>query len=387
MKITSMPILAALAGALAAVLPSPARADAPVELSATYTADLAATVSGGFDRKARYLDNLDLVADADLDRLIGWDGAVLHVDVLNNMGKRPNDSAGTLQGVDNIEVGEAALRLFEAWIEQKIGNASLRAGLYDLNSEFYANDAAGLLIAPPFGIGSEFAATGPNGPSIFPSTALGARLRLPLGESGFAQFAAINAKGSTLGDDDGVDFSFDDGLLLVGEAGHSGEVLHASAGVWAYTEKREDIFETDLAGDPLRHRAWGAYGVLDARMAQWGERELRGFLRAGFSRGQTTPFAHGAQAGVLLAPVFATREDSAFSLGAHYARISSHFRDSLRAAGETAAPSEYALEATYSDRVLPFLLVQPDIQMIVNPGGIDNAPTAVVATLRLTIEL
>ena len=80
--------------------------------------------------------------------------------------------------MNNIEVAETRFKVYEAWIEQGFGDGrvSLRAGLYDLNSEFYTNDAAGALIAPPFGIGSELSATGPNGPSIFPSTALAVRL-------------------------------------------------------------------------------------------------------------------------------------------------------------------------------------------------------------------
>ena len=102
--------------------------------------------------------------------------------MLNNSGGAPNDVAGTLQGVDNIEVRTPRLRLFELWLEQSLGPASVRAGLYNLNSEFYADDAAGQLLAPAFGIGSELAATGPNGPSIFPSTALGVRLNVDLGK-------------------------------------------------------------------------------------------------------------------------------------------------------------------------------------------------------------
>lgn len=159
--------LAALAAA--GLLPAMAVAqDRPVEIAAEITVDAVGQVAGGGDRTVRALTNIDVTADIDLGTMAGWQGANAHVYVLDNRGARPNDSIGTLQGVDNIEVPDAGLRLFEAWVEQDLGRgASLRMGLYDVNSEFYANDAAGLLIAPPFGIGSELAATGPNGPSIF----------------------------------------------------------------------------------------------------------------------------------------------------------------------------------------------------------------------------
>ncbi|MDE8650265.1 carbohydrate porin [Novosphingobium album (ex Liu et al. 2023)] len=378
---------AALGGIAAlALIGAPARADAPVALSATYTADIGATLSGGADHRARYLDNLDITADTDLDTLLDWQGARAHVHVLNNMGKRPNDGAGTLQGVDNIEVGKAAPRLYEAWIEQDIGKASLRAGLYDLNSEFYASDTAGLLIAPPFGIGSELAAAGPNGPSIFPSTALSLRLRAPIGEdAGYVEAAAINAHASTLGDHGGVDFSFDDGLLLIGEAGHALGPARLSGGVWAYTRKRDSYFAIGPAGDPVRHRSWGAYAGLEAPLATWGERRLDGFARAGFSDGHTTPYAYGVQAGVLLAPALGARPDSAFSLGTHFARANREFRRSVRCDGHRAAGGEFAIEATYADKLTEFVTLQPDVQIIGHPSAIRGVPVAVVGTLRVTI--
>ena len=46
--------------------------------------------------------------------VLGWQGGKAHVYVLDNRGARPNDAAETLQGVDNIEVAHAGLRLFEA---------------------------------------------------------------------------------------------------------------------------------------------------------------------------------------------------------------------------------------------------------------------------------
>src|SRR3546814_19744526 len=72
-----------------------------------------------------------------------------------------------------------ALRLYEAWIDQKIGDAaSVRIGLYDLNSEFDALDTAGFFVSSPHGIGPDFAQSGRNGPSIFPAPSLAARVAI-----------------------------------------------------------------------------------------------------------------------------------------------------------------------------------------------------------------
>ena len=43
---------------------------AAVELSLSYTADVMGVVDGGLSQRGRFLDNLDLIADVDLERLV-----------------------------------------------------------------------------------------------------------------------------------------------------------------------------------------------------------------------------------------------------------------------------------------------------------------------------
>lgn len=376
--------------ALGFALGTPAvRADEapPVDLAAEVIVDLAQVVSGNGDRKVRALTNVNLTADLDLARLVGLEGTRAHLYVLDNRGGRPNDAAATLQGVDNIEVPYAGLRLFEAWVERDIGaaGASLRLGLYDVNSEFYANEAAGLLIAPPFGIGSELAATGPNGPSIFPSSALAARLYVPVGGA-FVRLGVINARASTLGDRGGVDFSFRDGLLLIGEAGRAEGRLRGNLGVWRYTRNPEDSFETGPDGTPLRKPSQGAYAVVEGDLLpEEAARQVTAFLRAGLSDPHTTPFHGGFQAGLLMAPALASRPDSQISLGMHHAWTSNHFRDAMRAEGGDPG-NETVVELTYADNIAPWLALQPDLQWVHQPGGDRAAPDAVVGIVRLTLS-
>ncbi len=345
-------------------------------------------VDGGVTRRGAYLDNLDILIDADLEALIGWSGAVVHLGILNNSGGIPNDFAGTLQGIDNIEVGSQRLRLFEAWIEQSLGeHASLRIGLYDLNSEFYANDAAGLLIGPSFGIGPELAATGLNGPSIFPSTALSLRLDARIGAQGFIRAAVLNADARVPGDPGGVDASFDDGVLLIAEGGIEAD-RKLSLGVWRYSSSQDDIREVDIGGDPLRRTAQGAYVTFEQPLNdQDGFRATRVFLRAGISDGDTTPFAAGWQGGLLVTHVFDSRPDSQVSFGISHALLSDGYRLNQIDAGLPMADGEVQLELTYADTVFEHLTIQPDLQWIIHPGGDRSIPDALVAGLRITLEL
>ena len=378
---------ALLAGLVLAAAPAGAQAsDMPVDLSAEITVDVASVIAGDGDGRLRALTNINVMADIDLAALGGWQGARAFFYVLDNRGGRPNDAAATLQGVNNIEVPNAGLRLFEAWIEQDLGGgASVRAGLYDLNSEFYANEAASVLLSPSFGIGSELASTGPNGPSIFPSSALATRLYVPVGEGGgFVRAAVVNARASTLGDSGGVDLSFRDGVLLIAEAGKAGGPLRGSVGVWHYSRNPQDIYEADLDGEPLRKPAQGAYVVVEGDLLSGKDRQLTAFLRAGLADPHTTPFAGGFQAGILLAPAVMSRPDSQFSIGVQHAWTSDHLRDQFRADGGDPALGETGFEVNYADNLTEWLALQPDLQWIRHPGGDRAASDAVVATLRIT---
>jgi len=358
-----------------------------LDLSVGYTADVTGVVDGGISRRGRFLDNLEVGLDLDLEKAFGWRGGVAHVLLLNNSGGMPNDDAGTAQGVDNIEVSRQRARLFEAWAQQSFAgdSASVLVGLYDLNSEFYANDSAGLLIGPAFGIGSELAATGPNGPSIFPSTALAVRLKWAPREDLYLQAAVLNAEAGVLGDPDGIDTSFHDGALLVAEAGWTGSGKLA-VGAWRYSQKQDDIRDLTPSGGPAHRNAQGAYLLaehpLDARFE--GPRRATAFARLGLSDGDTTDFSGGWQAGILVRQVFESRPDSALSFGANQAWFGSKARANAVDAGAPLRRSESALELTYADTFGPVTL-QPDLQYVFNPAGDGAIGHAVIAALRVSV--
>lgn len=375
-----------IAAALLAADAASAEEGSALTLGGSYTADVTGTVSGGLAKRGRMLDDFQISADLDLDKAFGWKGATAHVLLLNNSGATPNDDAGTLQGVDNIEVSRQRARLFEAWVEQGFGDkGSVRAGLYDLNSEFYSNDSAGVLLAPAFGIGSELAATGPNGPSIFPSTALAVRVRWTPSEHTYAQAAVLNANAGVLGDPGGIQTSFDNGVLMIAEGGWQG-LGKVALGTWRYSRKQDDIRVVTGSGDPAHVTANGAYVLLERQLTGGDEgRRTTAFARLGVSDGDTTAFKGGWQAGVLVEQVFESRPDSAFSVGVNQAFLSRKFRDNAFDAGQRLKNAESAIEVTYSDKIGP-VTIQPDLQYVKDPGADGGVGHALVAILRVGVE-
>ena len=375
---------AATVGAALAAAPAAAREIGPLDLTASYIAD-AIAVADGTERGTRFVDLLTLEGGLDLDAAAGWNGASLHLTALAGTGGQPNALAGTMEGIDNAEVPVNRVRLFEAYLAQELPalRTTVKAGFIDLNADFYSNDAAALLIAPPFGIGSELASTGPNGPAIFPSSAATLSLRHAAGKSGYVQFAAVNAQAGVIGDRGGPATLLGNGALLVAEAGISGPGGKLALGGWSYTARQDDIAATDPGGAPLRRRAQGVYLLAEHPL---GSDHVTGFLRAGLSDGRTTPFQGGWQAGVLVTGALPGRSAARLSLGVHQGYLATGYRGTMAAAGDPQRPAETGWEITLEDQLASWLTVQPDFQYVRTTARRPDSRDAVIFGLRLTFS-
>lgn len=366
----------------------PARA---VTVSGEYIVD-AVGVARGADTGLRYVDLATLTAEVDLEAAAGWRGAQFVAEAIAGTGQRPNDLAGTMQGINNSEVPDNRVKLYQFYLAQSLagGAVMLRAGFIDLNADFYSNEAAGLLIAPAFGIGSELAATGPNGPAIFPSTALTAEVRIAPSPDTYATFAVVNAEAGVLGDAGGMAPLLKEGALLIGEGGWTGGAGKVALGAWTYTRRQDDIRLTDADGDPRHARAQGGYVLLEWPVGGPVDGEPDAphraslFLRAGISDGDTTPYRGGWQAGILVNRPLPARPASQFSLGLNQAFLSDKYRLNESEAGNPQRAAETGVEITLADALADWLTVQADAQYVRNPGRAPGVRDAVIVGLRFT---
>jgi porin len=149
------------------------------ELGALYTADALSNVHGGLREGSAWVDYLELAAAFDAGRALGIGDLTAFASLVRTNPATFSDRyVGDAMIVSNID-SERALRILEAWFDWGFnahGPGSVRVGLYDLNSEFDTTESRGLFINSAYGIGQELAQTGRNGPSIYPVTALAARV-------------------------------------------------------------------------------------------------------------------------------------------------------------------------------------------------------------------
>lgn len=339
----------------------------------TYKADL---LHVSAPRLNTAVGNLSLSADADGAALFDWDDTALHAELLFDHGGKPNRRLGTTQGISNLEVVQNTGRIYATWVEREFKGSGTRVlfGLYDLNSEFYATEASGLLVQPSFGIGIDFSQSGRNGPSIFPNLGLSLRVRQAVGSEHYVQFAVIDGvpgdpahPGRTV-----VHLSRDDGALLVGEwgwqeqDGNGPKDGHWGLGVWHYT-RRSARFDGGAA-EPNQ----GAYAVAQTRLTEAsGAGAATGFVRAGAANRHVNAVDFAFDAGVQVKRPFGLPRLEAVTAGLAFARY-----------GAASASNETTVEVGARWRWDGGPALQPWLQHIWRPGGRADAGATVIG-LRL----
>jgi len=384
---------------------------AVVATSFSYSGELVGDAFGGARRRATYLGAAAAQFTISMRRIVGWPGLQLFVFVLGTHGGTPSHLAGDVQGVSNLEA-PSRLALEELWLQQNmLGNrVSILAGRYDLNSEFYRLQSASLFVNSSFGIGPELAQSGREGPSIFPSTSVGARLALKPAPNIVWRAALLDGVPVDRAQHETRIFARGDGALLVTELAvlqrpDSGTMSRnprfligrglsrmytakIAVGAWYYTSRFSDLVDTTASGSMVEHRgSGGAYAIADRTLwsASGGApASLSAFAQLGL--GDASVEQIGAYAGgglTFLAPI-ASRAHDELGLAIAAARTGSHYERLQRESG-VRARSETTLELTYLMQVREWLAIQPDLQYVINPGNAPSVRDALAPGLRIAI--
>ena len=378
----------------------------------SYTGEVVADGAGGVRRGATYTGAAAAQITVALGPIVGWPGLKLFVFVLDTHGGAPSDRVGDVQGVDNLQA-PARLRLEEIWLQQNglDNRLSVLAGRYDLNSEFYRLQSAGLFVNSSFGIGPELAQSGAEGPSIFPNTSVGALLAFKSSPNAVLRVAVLD--GVPVYRAHGVArlFAPGDGALLVGEVAilerpDSGGAPHnprfrvgrglarpytgkVAVGAWYYTARFPDLADTLSTGDAVQHRgSRGAYVIADRifwSAKHGGPASLSAFAQLGLGDSRVDRIGGYAGGGFTFTAPIASRAHDELGLAIASARTGSQY-ERLQIASGAPASSETTVELTYLAPFGSWLAVQPDLQYVSHPGNAPGARYALVPGLRVALS-
>ncbi len=384
-----------------------------------YTGELFSDISGGLRRASVYLDNFSLSLTLDLGKLARWKGAQLHFHGLSIQGRNPSDDVGDFQTVSNI-AAVPATRLYEAWFEQRLfgGRLSFLAGIYDLNSEFEVIESASVFVNSSQAIEPSFAKSGRNGPSIFPFTTLGFRVKYQPDSRLYVQSVVLNGVAGDPNNPRGTHILLREGngVLSATEVGHlywaTGHKVRETPGAsrtfrryaqpvydgkmalgfWFYTAK----FPSVLAGPPgsnpppERRGDAGVYFLLARtvyRVSGQTARHLSVFARLGLANPKINRIGFSTIGGVAFTGIFRGRKDDVLGLGVSAAHNGNDYLKAEALAGRRAVRSEWSVELAYQAQITSWAAIHPDVQYIIHPGTAAGVRNALAVDLRLEISL
>jgi porin len=404
-------------------------ADHGVSFTMTYTGDLQANTRGGIKTGAVYDSLLQPEVDLDLEKLIGWKGLTARISAVALAG--PSLSSGYVGNLVNVSSinGQPAMRLYNAWLQQNLaGDAvSIRAGLMNIDAEFFVSSTASLFVNSTFGWPAILALDLPGGGPAYPLSAPAVRLKLqptpelaimaavfsgdPTGHDGSNSQSVMQPSGTLI--------SFNGGILAIAEADLSlnqekdakGIPVTLKFGGWYHSgthfadqEIDNDglsLADPDSDGVPRNHVGdWGMYGIVDTMLYAapgGGGSGLAAFARVAGAPDEENLVSFYVDGGLTYKGLLPQRKDDTAGIAVAYARISNRARSldlDMRRFDDLIEPvrnEELVLELSYQAQINPWWTLQPDVQGILNPGGhVTNPdgharPDALVVGLRTTV--
>ena len=344
------------------------------ELSAGYTADFRRNAAGGLATGNAASGLLQVGAQWTSDSFLPGAVVTTAASMIHSHGGAVSGNlVGDLQGLNNIEA-PVGLRMYELWSEVSFGSKqqlSTRAGLLDLNAEFDAPVTSAFFIGPPFGIGTDLAQTGENGPAVFPVTSLGLRIAGMLGETISWRAAAFDGVPGRVDRNSfaPVDVSRRQGALLIGEMEFSLRRLNKLAfGAWSYTAAFETI-DAQVSGAGARRGNRGGYAMIDMPLGNINAARIDGVLRAGIADARFNAVSTYVGTAVVATHLLPGRPEDAVGVAVAHGRTGARFRSALAFDGGLPLKSETAVELTWRAPIRPWLALVPSMQWVESPGA------------------
>ena len=372
----------------------PALGNYGISLGINDSENLLANVAGGVKQGATMQGVTTATMDVDLGKAFGLQGGSFHVSALQLHGQPLSGPyLDNLQAANGDE-GDDTTRLWELWYDQEFFNNKfdVKIGQQSIDNEFMVNASSGLFINTMAGwplIPSDDLYGG--GPA-YPLSSLGVRVQAPLSDSVnvLAGVFDDNPGGGAFDDDaqqldgNGARFNLNTGALFIAELQYTTKVYGLAGsykiGGWYDTGSFPDqafgndglsLANPNSSGVPqMHHGNYSIYGGADQTVWQSaGAQSVNLFGRIMGAPDDQNLIDFFFNGGVKFAAPLPGRDNDAAGIDFGIGQVSSRAADLDRANGVTPRGTEELIEFTYQAQVMPWLVVQPDLQYVINPGG------------------
>lgn len=344
------------------------------------------------------------VLELDTGKAFGWQGGTFHISALQIHGRALSPTyLGDLQSANGNEA-ENTTRLWELWYDQSFDYSRIdfKVGQQSIDNEFIVSKYSGLFVNTMAGwplIPSDDLYGG--GPA-YPLSSLGGRVQFKPEDNQDILLGVFddNPGGGSFSDDaqvldkHGTKFNLNTGALIIGEYQYTinqpivGDTTTTpgqtqglpgtyKVGFWYDTGWFPDQRYTTASGNPVMHHGnYSFYAVADQTIWQSASdnaRTVNLFGRIMGAPDQQNMIDFSTNAGLTVTAPLPGRDNDQAGIDFGIGKVSSRLQGANRDQGQKAQTTEEIVELTYQAQILPWLVVQPDLQYVFNPGaGVPN---------------
>jgi porin len=377
-----------------------------VALSPVWIGEVFGNTGGGI-RRGDISDGLFNVAlDLDLDRMThgAVDNTLIHANMLYIYGTSLSSKyTGDFSNTSNIAAYNS-VRLQELWIQKSFWEKrlSLKVGNMAVDNEYFQSTSASLFVNGTFGAFTFIASNVPNAP-VYPVASPGVRIQF-LPTSKFYVMAGVygldNNSDPAVNNQNGTRFAFNknSGVLVMSEAGY---LLNQSPndrglqGAYRIGSWLDTGNATTFASQAAFHNGtgplhgtgsnYGIYGVMDQQIYAHGAHGISLFVRSGGAPSNTNLVDYYVDGGFNFTGFIPGRDSDIAGLAVARSHVSDQFSDSQEEQGLPPTSAETVIEATYKAQIAPWWSVQPDLQYIFTPSGVQGSHDALVLGVRSSV--
>jgi porin len=385
--------------------------DKGIDVRIGYVSETATNVQGGDRELVRYTDQITFSTTLDLEKLLGLNQAKFRMAITDRNGDNLSSDANlqSLQQVQELYGRDQTWRWTQFWYEQKYldGLVDWKIGRITEGEDFAAFSCEFMNLtfcgAQPGNIVGSYWYN-------WPVSQWATDVKLSLKGLGYLQIGAFDVNSNYLQNKYSMDLwrpGSSSGVLVPVEFGWLptfGDGLKGSYkfGAWYNSSTAPDVVE-NIYGQPLsinggpplmRHGQYGAYvNFLQQLTAPSPNRGLSVFFNATYADRRTSTQDNQITAGLLYKGPFDSRPADTLGFAIGRTHVNSRIADAetqLNAANPGSVGvqgSEYVAELFYGVHVTRWLELRPNIQYVVQPGGIASNTNDVIVGLRVTAGL
>lgn len=356
---------------------------------ASYYTTVMGNPAGGEKKGVQYAGLFNVYLHFDLEKLLNVKGTRFVVSGAWASGRSlSGDDIGNFFAVSNVFSGRS-VRLYQLFLETELWDkrVTVAAGRMGIADYFSTADVLGYYVSDAYN--SHPISIDINMPAYFanPDASWGSRIKIKPADDFYLAGGVYNAD-PRVGRDSahGVDFSLRDGVILIGEGGYTPNNEEGSDGLpgnykfGIYYDTGE--FEKLADGSRSRKGSFGMYWLFDQMVyseSPRGEEGLTPWVLVTLSvPSDINTFPFFVSGGFVYEGLLPERDEDSAAFGFAYGEVSEDLKGK---------DYEMTFELTYIFEITRWLEFQPDVQLIVHPGGSAGIPNALVLGMMLSVDI